>query len=210
MSKIKDNFIRSLIDELNDINERERVYYDKNPIDVCYIVSVIDQQLENCKEFMDVIENKKWLINGYDEDSSGGYTNGRIRILIEKPDEEKESEYMVDAYENYCYYIEFRYDERPWGYCECNSDYEGYNPKYNCCGTGCDWVAPAFKITKEIDMYYGSWNGYEKDYWEYKEKFEQNEENKNAEVEKYKKEQTKEFLLKQIKELQNKLVKLDE
>lgn len=210
MNKVKETFIRSLIDELNDINERERVYYDKHPLDVCYMVSVLDQQLENCKELMDVLENEKWFINGYDEDASGGYGNGRIRILIEKPEEEKESEYMVDAYENYCYYIEFLFDDRAWGYCWCTEEHEGFNPKYNCCGMGCDWTAPAFKITKEIDIHYGNWDGYEKDYWEYKEKFNQDENNRNDEVEKRKKEQEKEFLLKQIKKLQEQLIKLED
>lgn len=202
---IKEKFIRDLINELNDINERELIYHDKNPLDICYIVSVIDQQIENCKDFMENISKNKYYINGYDEDHSQGYTQGRIRILIEKLDEEKESEYMFDAYYDYCYYIEFLYDERLWGYCQCTSDMPGYNKEHDCCGNGCDWTAPAFRIEKSISLGGGKWRGSESDYWKYEEQFNQNEENKNKEVKEYEKKKQKEYLEKQIEELQEKL-----
>lgn len=205
---IKEEFINNLIEELNDVNERQLIYNGKNPIDVCYIVSVIEQNIGAYEDFLNDILNHTYCINGYDEDASGGYTNGKVRILIEKPDEEKESEYMMDAYYDYCYYIEFLDDERSWGYCQCTSDDTGYNPKYHCCGNGCDWTAPAFKLTKEISMGGSAWRGSESDYWEYKEKFESNEQNKNDEVEKYQKERDKKYLENQIKELQDKLNKL--
>jgi hypothetical protein len=114
---IKEKFIKNLINELNDINERQ--LKEDSQIDVCWLVSAVDQQIDECKEFMNTISKYQYHINGYEEDHSQGYTNGKIRILIEKPDEEKESDYMMDAYYDYCYYIEFRDDERMWGYCEC-------------------------------------------------------------------------------------------
>jgi hypothetical protein len=207
--EIKEQFINDLITELNDINERDRVYYGKTPLDVCYMVSIVNQQIENCTEFMNDISTHRYCINGYDEDYSQGYTNGRIRVLIEKPDEEKESEYMVDAYHPYCYYIEFQYDERLWGYCQCEPKDEGYNADKHCCGMGCDWTATAFIITREENIGYYKWSGFEKDYWEYEKEFNANEKNKNAEVEAYEKELSKQYLKKQIEELQNKLNKLE-
>jgi len=205
---IKDQFIQNLINTLNDENEN-RINNNKKLLDVCYIVSVIDQQIENCKEFIDDITKHTYHINGYDEDYSGGYTNGKIKILIEKSDEEKESEHWADAYYNYCYYIEFLYDERHWGYCECTPEDEGYNEKHQCCGNGCDWNSPAFRIEKITDLNYCTWDGLERDYWEYQDKFNLNEQNKNKEVEKYKIEQEKQYLRDKIKELQNELDKLD-
>jgi hypothetical protein len=207
MSNIKEKFIQELINELNRENEG-RIYYDKKPLDICYMVSVIEQKIEECEEFMQELSNKKWVINGYDEDYINGYTNGEIRILIEKPEEEKESEYLVDAFEDYCYYIEFLFDERMWGYCQCTPEDEGYNEKYKCCGVGCDWVAPAIRITKEVDLGYYKWEGYERDYWEYEKQFYKKEENKSKKVEEYKKQQRIKEIQRQIKQLQEELEKL--
>ena len=206
---IKQGFIKALIEELNDVNERKLIYNGKSPIDVCYLVSVVDQQIENYKEFINDITKNTYHINGYDEDYTGGYTNGRIRILIEKPKEEKESEYMVDAYYDYCYYIEFLHDNRPWGYCQCTPDDNGYDSKYDCCGNGCDWTAPAFKLTKEISLGHGNWDGQASDYWKYKQEFEANEQNKNKEVEKFKKNQRKQSIKTRISDLQKELQELE-
>lgn len=206
---VKDKFIKDLIAELNDINERQLIYYDKRPIDVCYMVSVIDQQLEKCKEFLEDITENTYNINGYDEDISGGYTNGKIRILIEKPDSEKESEYMFDAYYDYCYYIEFVEDERNWGYCQCTPSDSSYNEKHGCCGSGCDWHAPAFRLEKSISLSGGKWIGQECDYWKYENKFNDNEQNKNDEVEKYQLEQKRKSIQNRIAELKKELEELE-
>jgi len=205
----KENFIKNLINELNSENEN-RINHNKKPLDIPYIISVVDQQIENCKEFIDDIATHTYLINGYDEDNSMGYTNGKIRILIEKLNDEKESDYIIDAYYDYCYYIEFTKDERHWGYCECEPEDEGYNEKYRCCGNnGCDFTAPSFRIEKVINLGNYVWKGQEKDYWEYQEKFESNEQNKNKEVEKFKLEKEKQYLKDKIKELQDELDELD-
>ncbi len=207
MNNIKEKFIQELINELNRENE-ERIYYDKKPLDICYMVSVIEQKIEECEEFMQELNNKKWVIDGYNEDYTNGYTNGKIRILIEKPEEEKESEYLVDAFEDYCYYIEFLSDRISQGYCQCTPEDEGYNKEYKCCGVDCDWVASAIRITKEIYLGYYTWKGLERDYWEYKKQFYKKEENKNKEVEEYKRQQRIKEIQRQIEQLQEELEKL--
>lgn len=58
MSIAKDNFIEKLIIELNSENKR-RIIYDKEPINICFIVSALDQQLDNCKEFINILNNKE-------------------------------------------------------------------------------------------------------------------------------------------------------
>ena len=206
--EIKDQFIQNLTSTLNNENEN-RINHNKKLLDIPYIISVINQQIENCKEFIDDITRHTYCINGYDEDNSMGYTNGKIRILIEKPDNEKESEYMVDVYYDYCYYIEFTKDERHWGYCECEPEDKGYNEKYRCCGNGCDFTASAFRIKKVISLGSYAWEGQERDYWKYQEQFESNEQNINKEIEKFKLEQEKQFLRNRINELQEELDKLE-
>ena len=105
--------------------------------------------------------------------------------------------------------MEFLYDERPLGYCDCEYEDEGYNEKYECCGYSCNFTAPSFRIEKITDLNYCTWNGSESDYWEYKEKFESNRQNNNKEVEKYKLEQKKQDLIYRIKELQDELDELE-
>ena len=112
---------------------------------------------------------------------------------------------MVDAFYNYCYYIEFLYDQRDWGYCDCSPNDSQYNARHSCCGMGCDWTAPAFSLTKEIGLHHASWNGYERDYWEYEEKFNENESNKNKLVEEYRKEMKKKAIMSEIKRLESQL-----
>lgn len=206
--RIKDKFIKDLITELNDINKNRIAYEDKNPIDVCRVVSVIDQQLEKCKEFLDDITEHTYCINGYEDGHD--FTPPRIRIFIEKNDSEKDPDY-VEYYDqhNYCYYIEFTNDERYSGYCKCTSNDSGYNEKHGCCGYGCDWIAPAFNIEKSITLGGSRWNGLERDYWKYIDKFNTNEQNKNDEVEKYKLEQTRKSIQNQISELKKQLEELE-
>jgi len=204
LSSTKDQFIKNIINELNNEN-KNRINNNKEIIDVCYIISVVDQQIEKCKEFIDDITTHTYLIENYDEEYSEGYTNGRIKILIKKPD--NENGYTINTYYNYFYYMEFLYDERPLGYCECESENEGYNEKYSCCGENCNWESPAFRIEKITDLGYHTWIGQEKDYWKYKDKYELD--NKNEEIEEFKLEQKKQELKDRINKLQDEYNKLE-
>lgn len=204
---IKEKFISDLIAELNRENE-SRVCNDKSPVDVCFVTSVVDQQLDNCKKFLDDITEHTYCINGYEKDTEDYYSNGKVRILIEKPESERESNYMFDAFYDYCYYIEFTEDERNWGYCQCSPGDNGFNEEHGCCGNGCDWHAPEFRIEKVISLDSGRWSGSESDYWEYKKRFESKEQNKNDEVEKYKIEEKRKYLQEQIADLKKKLAEL--
>ncbi len=180
---IKEKFIKQLIDELNNINEFRLVQLQEKYqflIDVCFVVSVIYQQIKKCKEFMEDISKNDYCIN-HD-------TLGRVAIVLVNCD--------------YYYHIDFMEDKRDWDYCECSSEDIDYNFKYDCCGIDCRWDTLAFKITKVINIGYSKWEGKQKDYWEYKENFEKN---RNEEVEKYEKEQRKKYLEEQIYNLQKEL-----
>lgn len=184
---VKERFIRNLIDELKEVNKRQN---DK--LDICFMVSVVDQHIEECKEFIEDISINTYRIGSYEEDDTEGYTSGKIKIYMDK----------------YNYSIDFRFDERMWGYCECSPKKTGYNTEHGCCGNGCDWYAPSFSITKEIHIGHNSWTGYESDYWEYERNFKIKEYANNIEFEKLEKEKIKSMLEKQIAELQERITKI--
>jgi len=205
ITSTKEQFIQDLINTLNDENEN-RINNNKTSLDICFMVSVIDQQIENCKEFLDDITKNTYYINGYDEDYSGGYTNGKITILIRKLDNNKEE--YVDYY-NYYYCIEFNWDERHLGYCECTSKDKNYNDKHKCCGIECDFIAPSLNISKIINLGNYSWEGQEKDYWRYEDQFKINEQYKNKEIIKFRIKQKRKQLKDKIVKLKKELEKLN-
>ncbi len=188
---VKEKFIQDLIQYLNDVNSREIENGKKPLFDVCFTVSVIDQNLGNYTEFLENISNGYELSGCFK--SINYYSKGTIRILTSKN-----------------YYIEFINDERYMGYCQCKPEDEGYNEKYKCCGKKCDFIAPAFRLYEEVDLRYSTWDGLEKDYWTYKEKFEINEKNKNEEVERFKKEKKKQEIEDKIMKLQVELMEIED
>ena len=188
---VKDQFIKDLINKLNDINESR-----EKKLNICYLVSVIDQQIEKCTEFIYAISEYQYYI---EEDCTNRYTQGRIKVFIEDID---------DDYYKFCYNIEFTYDERLWGYCQCTPNDEEYNAEHDCCGCGCDWYATAFRITKEIDLGNFAWDGYEKDYWQYEKEFKLKQSDIAEELERLEKEKLKQSIEDQIAELQERLKQL--
>lgn len=198
---VKDIFIERLVEYLKSEN--------KELTDVCYMVSPLHQNLDSCIEFISDITKNSYCFNGYEGDNTGGYTNGRVQVLIEKPEEEKESEMMGDAYYNYYYEIKFGYDERYWGYCDCEPEHEGYNDENGCCGNGCDWTAPSFQIVRVSSVGGHKWEGQASDYWNYKEQFNANEKLRDEEYINEQKRIQKETIELNIKQLQKELLELN-
>lgn len=98
----------------------------------------------------------------YEEDKTEGYTNGKITVYFY-------NDCVEDV--NYHYEIELLYDERYWGYCECKPEDEGYNEEKQCCGCGCDWIAPRVEINKIESLARFSFDGYARDMWKLEEQW---------------------------------------
>lgn len=67
---------------------------------------------------------------------------------------------------NYHYKITLNYDKRYWGYCSCSPSDKEYIPEHDCCGDGCDWVAPQIKVERIESLAYSSFDGIQRDLWE--------------------------------------------
>ena len=160
MTNIKNDFIKKLTSTLEE--EKVRNELDLN---IPFLIACVDQKIEECTDFMNVISTHSYDFGTYEKDSTGGYSCGSIYIYIEEPLGAENSEDEQSSYR-----IDFLYDCRYWGYCECEPYDEGYDENHNCCGDGCDWEAPSFRLTKERITSF-SWSGKEKDYWEYENEY---------------------------------------
>lgn len=179
---IKEQFVERLTQEL--LNESARGLSNYGPLDVCFMIAAIDQNIASCEEFMKDISTHEYDLNGYDHEE---YADGSINVFIVKPN--SEGECWVDSHKDYYYHITFSRSDRYWGYCQCTDDMPGYDHEHRCTGSGCDWVAPAFNLTKITNLDGASWQGAERDYWAYEKAFKSKQNNKRSEIENYQKSQ---------------------
>lgn len=168
MEYILNKFIDDLIKELKREND-DREYREKRKLNIPYIIAPIKQHLldDVYKEFLTNLSKYTYQIN-YNEDKFEGYTNGNVEINFYEKD--SNDEYYTPA-EKFSYRIEFTRDERNWGYCECSEDDEDYREDKHCCGHGCDWSAPEFRMYKVIDVGIDSWDGDAHDFWDFEDDF---------------------------------------
>lgn len=188
MSETKDKFIEYLIKELNHEN-KIRLNLGNKPVNVCFIVSIIDKEIENCNEFIKDITDNEYIIYVHLEPIY--YTDGYCDIGINNMP--------------YYYRINFLFREKFLGYCMCSPEDSLYNKAHKCIGINCDWSAPAFEIAKIEPLGSAEWNEYQKEYWKYEEEFKQKENNIIKEIEDYEKKQRVNNIKDKINKLQQEL-----
>lgn len=192
----KQKFIEKLVSELKESEVQN----------IPFLVSVVEQQVHEFVELYEDINKYDFSIHNYQKDN---YTNGKIDVIIEKPENQRESDLLIDAYFDYHYTIHFVYDDRPWGYCTCSPEDKGYNKEHKCCGNGCDWYAPAIYVEKVMELGQANWYGNEADYWKYEEDFYKTSEEQQRENEIKKNEDRKQYILKIINDYEKELKDID-
>lgn len=172
MEKIINTFIEEVITELKN-ESSYAAYYEKKEIDIPYLIAPLKQNLhkDEYKNFISDLTKYEYWVN-YEEDNSGGYTNGRVDVfLIDRVANTQNTISLISSTQNFHYSIEFTIDERRLGYCDCTPEDDGYQVDKCCCGYGCDWDAPAFNIKKIEHIGNSSWAGFERNYWEFEDDF---------------------------------------
>lgn len=178
MQKLENSTLQRFLEELSDALKAEnenREYENKSKDDrnsilnIPFIVSPLWEAFRaEPNTYSDFI---KCLNKAYD-----------YQILITEPDNDyygickaivgfHVSEKVYEGLEEYQYEIEFHYDPRDWGYCQCKPTDKDYREDKHCCGHGCDWWAPAFEMRKSYIMGSHSWDGDEHDYWDFEDDF---------------------------------------
>ncbi|MFS1518628.1 hypothetical protein V1503_19510 [Bacillus sp. SCS-151] len=153
----------------------KRYLLDNHKYSLNTYIPYYETLLQAKKEISEILEDseKYYLEIRYESDKSDGYTDGSFEFhFYEKSLDEGDD---WESHIGYYYVMELLHDERMWGYCECTSEDEGYDPIRRCCGNGCDWTAPSIKITKMIGSVHYSFKGVERDMWEHKKKWKNDE-----------------------------------
>lgn len=122
----------------------------------------IKQNEDKLGELLNDVLNNHWDIQ-LETDEDDHYSEGVLRVCLYSDDPNKDYGWQYSL--GYEYEIHLLYDERYWGYCDCEPQDEGYDHKYKCCGNGCDWIAPQISVVKAHKILYKSFDGIEKDMW---------------------------------------------
>ena len=101
----------------------------------------------------------------------------KVNVFLYNETENDNWKYAEEA--DFRYEITFSYDERNWGYCECKPGDSDYREDKHCCGHGCDWEAPSVEVRKSFLVSIHSWSGDEHDYWNFEDKFYENDNEEN-------------------------------
>lgn len=178
MQKLENSTLQRFLEELADALKAEnedREYENKSEDDrysilnVPFVVSSLWEAFKaESNTYSDFI---KCLNKAYD-----------YQITIVEPDNDyygickaivgfHVSDKVYEGLEEYQYEIEFYYDPRDWGYCQCKPTDKDYREDKDCCGHGCDWWASAFEIRKSYIIGRHSWDGDEHDYWDFEDDF---------------------------------------
>lgn len=206
MEYIVNQFIGNLTEELLSENNDRKYDCDKKQLDIPFIISTLSQHL-NDKElnpFLNDIESGNYNIR-YEDIPDRYYEYGKIVISFYEWKTINEEHHYSDI-NDYAYSIILLHDPRDWGYCQCKSTDRDYREDKDCCGHGCDWWAPAFRIVKEISV--GSqknWDGDEHSFWDFEDNLYKSDRELAEEKERKDKEQKIKHLQDSIKEMQAQL-----
>lgn len=142
MKEIENKFIEEVVECLKD-----------EDVNIPYLILPLVQSIGNEKfdNFFEDLENHKNYSLCYEKDSTERDTSGSMFIYLP----------------NYFYEIEFGFDVRDWGNCECEEGDIDYRADKYCCGHGCDWDAPTISLYKTEILLNHDFDGDEHDFWDF-------------------------------------------
>lgn len=203
-------FLNKLADEMKTSNEmyiQEKEY----PIDIPFYISILWQRIKDYPEKYETFLKDITYERNYEiyQKTSCDPSIWMVKIFktfdeyLEESEVNKNCEVIKYEYE-----INFSFDERYWGYCECEPDDKDYREDHKCCGHGCDWTAPTVSIFKCYKYDSGEWEGDEHNYWDFEDSFYKDVLEEKARKEEEEKRLRIEELEKQIANCKNELDKL--
>lgn len=178
MQKLENSTLQKFFTELiraikSENEERRYCKKSKKELDIPFLVSTLLQSMtkneEKYKEFLSDLE--KYSDYQITIHKSNNDWNGIVDAfvdLIKYTNDEDMRDYDIPGFN---YELQFFYDERYWGYCQCTPDMEDYREDKQCCGHGCDATFCSFSLHKILNLGTDSWHGDEHDYWDFEDEF---------------------------------------
>ena len=149
MKEIKDEFIGYVVECLKD-----------EDADVPFLIAPLVQAIDNNEfdEFFVSLLNYNGYHLAYDNESE------KLLVILQRCNDDVENSV---EYPNYSYEIQFGYEEKFWGYCDCKVGDQDYREDKHCCGHACDWATPTVSVKKVINVLDHDYKGDEHDYWDF-------------------------------------------
>lgn len=195
-NKVLDNLLQNIVEALKEDNYTESIPFIIAPLYKSFFRKYKDSC--NIERLVYDLENYSYDIEVCETQDDYNYNNIYDIYIRFFGDED------IDFY----YLINIGFDERYWGYCECKPEDVDYREDKKCCGHGCDWDAPSFKMYKCLYVTSYNWNGDEHDFWDFEDDFYKDESELKEENERIKREEEIKRLQASIAENTNKLAEL--
>lgn len=167
-------FFNELIRAIKSENEERRGFKKpKRELDIPFLVSTLFQSMtkneDRYKEFLSDLEKySDYQITIHKSNNDwNGIVDAFVNLIKYTNDEDMRDCDIPD----FDYELQFFYDERHWGYCQCTPDMEDYREDKQCCGHGCDATFSSFSLHKILNVTTDEWHGDEHDYWDFEDEF---------------------------------------
>lgn len=166
-------FFNELIRAIKSENEERRGFKKpKKELDIPFLISTLFQSMtkneDKYKDFLADLE--KYPDYGITIHKSNNDWNGIVDAFVNLVEYSNDDMRDYDI-PDFNYELQFFYDERHWGYCQCTPDMEDYREDKQCCGHGCDATFCSFSLHKILNITSDSWHGDGHDYWDFEDEF---------------------------------------
>ena len=167
-------FFNELIRAIKSENEERRGFKKpKRELDIPFLVSTLFQSMtkneDRYKEFLSNLE--KYSDYQITIHKSNNDWNGIVDAFVNLIKYTNDGDMIDCDIPDFDYELQFFYDERHWGYCQCTPDMEDYREDKQCCGHGCDATFCSFSLHKILNVTTDEWHGDEHDYWDFEDEF---------------------------------------
>lgn len=178
MQKLENGTLQKFFDELiraikSENEERRWHKKPKKELDIPFLISTLLQSMtkneDKYKEFLSDLEKySDYQITIHKSNNDwNGIVDAFVNLIKYTNDEDMRDCDIPD----FDYELQFFYDERHWGYCQCTPDLEDYREDKQCCGHGCDATFCSFSLHKILNVTTDEWHGDEHDYWDFEDEF---------------------------------------